>query len=131
MTGFCTRAACLGGTKPTPGPSLNKGGEKGRRIPLAFTQLLAAACGFVPSAAHLATAERRALLKDAVEGAALAGAAEWPAAAAELFHQCCGISLGVQPALAAKAISNAVDVNWPVPVEAWQRRKDLCGEDFA
>lgn len=101
-------------------------------IPWAFTDLVAAALQCLPSGAPrlLNAPHLREELRQALDGAADAGAACWPEPARALFERLREIAEDAVPVLPAGLIGPALDVVWPTPATgkpAWLRRAD-CGE---
>ncbi len=103
-------------------------------IPMAFTDLLAAAVQFLPNSAksrNEATwvhSEQRAALSRAVCAADIAGAADWPEAAAALLSRCRTILREPVPVIPGALVRAATETEWPAAAPArhsWMERVDL------
>lgn len=98
------------------------------RIPWAFTGLVAAAIGCLPSrtATRVCRARAGLELRVAVHAAEAAGAERWPEPAATLFARCREAVRDALPVIPAGTISPALDTRWPdTTPPAWQRRRDI------
>lgn len=94
-----------------------------RAIPMAFTDLVAAAVQCLPSCTR---PKGRGAIREAVAQAERAGAEQWPEAARDLFERCREIAAEDVPVLPAGLIGPALDVVWPSRAEqAWARRRDI------
>jgi hypothetical protein len=100
-----------------------------RRIPQAFTALLAAAIPFMPRTAAAQKAEAREALADALDAAWLDNERKpWPEAAWRLVVASQAVAMLEQPAVPCGVIGDATAADWPPAVhvvQAWQRRADI------
>lgn len=104
-----------------------------KRIPPAFTALLAAAIPWMPRTAAEAARQERLThdLQTAAVAAAAEGGDEWPSTAKALLDAARACVAGDAPAIACGVIGDATATDWPREAPAWKRRRDIGDDEGA